>query len=93
MAPPVGYLPGNKQNAVSSWTSCTENGLKGIHRPVSLLCWSSDLRLLSFKTRADMSLICLVSVVVLYVFWVVLWLFGFGSFALFGQVHFHAPLM
>ena len=28
----------NKQNAVSSWTSCTESSLKGIHRPVSPLC-------------------------------------------------------
>ena len=37
-ASPVGYLPANKQNAVSSWTSCTESSLKGIHRPVSLLC-------------------------------------------------------
>ena len=38
IASPVGYLPANKQNAVSFWTSCTESSLKGIHRPVSLLC-------------------------------------------------------
>ena len=35
-----------------------------------------------------MSLICLVSVVVCFVFWVVLWVFGFGSVALVCQAHF-----
>ena len=47
----------------------------------------------ALKTRADMSLICLVSVVVLGVFWVVLWVLWFGSFALFGQAHFLTLLM
>ena len=34
----VGFLPANKQNAVSSWTSCTKSSLNRNHPPVSLLC-------------------------------------------------------